>query len=345
MQEKNWYHALPLALLSLAALIGGVLCVWLGASLSTPHYLLDDLFLRVLGLALLAAFVLLLRASHLGFSLAGAGFALGALEFAVSSALADQPHAFREIFLICGGQLALSVLAFWLDYTFFHAALEPRPEPALERAGESPLDTHWLDVLMQYLVVIFTVAAVSLLVAAPMLTLARGIGFAALGALALLFLIAHGRPAPEHRTFAPLLGFAAAALLLLPIAGVSERMEHGYVDGPYAGTPYAGELGKMRPSYRLKYREGTLAVYNRTRRAAPLLVYYEDDRVEWATELFVTLNPGSKLPLLLSISAPVVRTGLLRDTLEFKSHSRGDTGSGEAVIWRFGGIQRFYLKW
>lgn len=346
MQEKNWYHTLPLALLTLAALVTGVLCVWLGASLSKPYYLLDDLFLRLLGLGMLAGFVLLLRASHLGFSLVGAGFALGALEFTISSVLADQPHSFREIFLICGGQLALAVLAFWLDYTFYHVAHIPQPEPVIKRSEDSKLDTHWLNVTMQYLLVIFSVAAVSLLVAAPILTLAGWISYAALGLLALLFFIAHGRPVAGQRTFAPLLGFAAAALLLLPIAGISERMEHGYVDGPYFGTPHSTELRKMHPRYRLKYRDGLLAVYNRSRSKAPLLVYYnEDDEPEWATEMFIPQKAGSKRALLLRISSPEIETGLLRDKLAFKAHSRHDRGSGEAYIWRFGSLQSFYLSW
>ncbi len=188
------------------------------------------------------------------------------------------------------------------------------------------------------------VAVPAFAASAPLLVVERWLGFVALAVLAALFFWLRHRFRFQGYVNAQILGFVAAFVLLLPAILFADLAERGLDDGPFYGRNYEGSLAHLKPSHRLKFRKGTLAIYNRDKKA-PVVAYVIGDHTEWATEMYVAMTPGVTQSELHHMERPLLSEGLFRDRLDFIGHWTYGAEHGYAYIWKFGGIQRFYLSW
>ena len=192
----------------------------------------------------------------------------------------------------------------------------------------------------------FLFAAVGAFVlSVPFLIVERWLGFVVLLTVAVAFFALRKRlPLPEQPT-AYALGFGVAFALLLPATFFAQIFESGFDDGPFHGHPFAGEVSALAPNDSAAFRSGYLVIYNRDESEAPVLAYRVDGRTRWAREMHVSMDPESDVPELWEMSDPSVARGILRDRLDFTGYWTYGAERGYAYIWKFGGIQRFYLSW
>lgn len=197
---------------------------------------------------------------------------------------------------------------------------------------------------LKNILIVLAVAAAAFAASAPFLVIERWLGYAVLGVLAALYFMLHRRFRPQRRLLLPGLGFAAALVLLVPATLFAGLIEGGFDDGPFVGRDFTGDLHALKPSFRLHYRMGDLVIYNRDPKA-PVIAYVTDGKTQWATEMYAALNPDSADSEFYHMEAPAIRQGLVRDELRFIAYWSQGAERGYAYIWKFGGIQRFYLSW
>lgn len=201
--------------------------------------------------------------------------------------------------------------------------------------------------LVRSVLISLAVAAGAFAVSAPFLVIEHWLGFAALAVSAFLFLVLrqrHGLPDERHAYRA---GFLIATVLLVPARFMADILESGFDDGPFRGQPFAGDLSKTKPSERVPFRSGELVVYNRADGRAPILVYRAGGRTRWAHEMFVSMTTADTTGEneLHDITRLRVSPGIIRDRLDFIGTWTFGAEHGYAFVWRWGGIQRFYLSW
>ena len=193
------------------------------------------------------------------------------------------------------------------------------------------------------------VAVGPFVVSAPFMVVERWAGFAVLGMAALALFLLRSRLGLAGRVDAVRVGVVLAVLLLVPARFFAEFAESGMDDGPFTGRPFVGDLSKLQASERVEFRSGELVVYSRANGAAPVLAYRVDGHAMWSQEMFVSLEervtgrPGANE--LDSMTRLEVSPGILRDRLDFIAEWSQGAERGYAFIWKWGGIQRFYLSW
>lgn len=192
--------------------------------------------------------------------------------------------------------------------------------------------------------VALAVAGAGVLVAAPFLVIESWLAFAVLAVFAALLFSVREQLRLGKRLQACRAGVLLAVLVLVPARSLAELMESGFDDGPFTGRPFAGDLSRLRASDRVAFRSGEILIYNRKDGAAPVVEYRVDGHTEWAREMFVSLGDGGENELW-EMSRPRVAYGIIRDRLEFVGTWTYGAERGYALIWRWGGIQRFYLSW
>ncbi|HEY6019516.1 MAG TPA: hypothetical protein VIY48_06335 [Candidatus Paceibacterota bacterium] len=197
---------------------------------------------------------------------------------------------------------------------------------------------------LKNILIVLAVAAAVFAASAPFLVIERWLGFTVLGALAALYFLLHRRLWPQRRLLLPCLGFAGATVLLVPAALFAGLIEGGFDDGPFVGRDFTGDLHTLKPSFSLNYRSGNLVIYNRDPKA-PVVAYVTGDKAQWAIEMYAALNPNAAESELYHMEAPAISQGLVRDELHFTAYWSQGAERGYAYIWKFGGIQRFYLSW
>jgi hypothetical protein len=194
------------------------------------------------------------------------------------------------------------------------------------------------------MLVSLAVAAGTFLVSAPFLVIESWAGFAVLGVLAVALFSLRERLGLGNRLNAARVGVLITLVLLVPARFYAELLVSGFDDGPFTGRPFAGDLSKLRPSERVPFRAGEIVIYNRARGAAPVVEYRARGRTEWAQEMFVSLGDRGENELR-EITDPRVSYGVVRDRLDFIGTWTYGAERGYAFIWKWGGIQRFYLSW
>jgi len=198
--------------------------------------------------------------------------------------------------------------------------------------------------ILKQIFIVVVVAAIAFSLSAPFLTIERWLGFCVLTILAAFFFLFRAYFRIQNRPVLYAVGFVAALLFLVPASFFAQLMESGFDDGPFVGKPFVGNLKDLKASDSLKFRDGTLIIYNRSNKA-PVIAYLTEDRTQWATEMYVSMTPGAKGSELYHISKPSVSKGIVRDRLDFIGQWTYGAEHGYAYIWKFGGIQRFYLSW
>jgi hypothetical protein len=200
-----------------------------------------------------------------------------------------------------------------------------------------------VNVLRSVLVSV-TVAAIVFLVALPFMAVERWAGFGAVAVLAFVTFSLRPRLGLRDRLPATRAGFVIAVVLLLPARFFVEFWESGFDDGPFTGRAFTGDLSRLAPSERVAFRSGEIVIYNRSRGAAPVVAYRVGGRAEWAREMFVSLGERGENELM-EITRPRITYGLVRDRLDFTGRWKYGAERGYALIWKWGGIQRFWLSW
>lgn len=193
------------------------------------------------------------------------------------------------------------------------------------------------------------VAIGAALVSVPLLVVERWLGFAVLASITFAFLMLRERLGLPGRVQAYRTGFGIAVLILVPASFRVGFLESGFDDGPFTGRRFAGDLSNLVPSDRVAFRAGELIVYNRGNGAAPVLAYRIGAHTKWAHEMFVSTGaPGDKNPArneLSEIAKLRVSSGVIRDRLDFIGRWTYGAEHGYAFVWKWGGVQRFYLSW
>ncbi|HEX8287542.1 MAG TPA: hypothetical protein VF556_06100 [Pyrinomonadaceae bacterium] len=135
-------------------------------------------------------------------------------------------------------------------------------------------------------------------------------------------------------------GFASAAVLLIPVAFALPVLEGDvFASGPFYGSKFNGDIQILSQTDSVAYGSGELIAYAADENHEPVLAYVVDGQVHWAIELQTGDDPAFKIYKLSSLR---VRKGLLRDRVEF--FATGTSEPGWAFVWKFGGVQKFYLK-
>ncbi len=189
------------------------------------------------------------------------------------------------------------------------------------------------------------VAVGAFVVSAPFLIVERWLGFVVLAVVAGAFFALRKRLSLPERNTAFALGFGAALVLLLPTTFFAQIIESGFDDGPFHGRPFTGAVTELVPSDSAAFRSGHLVVFNRGESAAPVLAYRVGERTRWAREMHVSMGPEPAGSELWEMREPSVVRGILRDRLDFIGYWTYGAEHGYAYIWKFGGIQHFYLSW
>ena len=135
-------------------------------------------------------------------------------------------------------------------------------------------------------------------------------------------------------------GFAVTAVLLFPVAFAIPVLDGGiFTPGPFYGTNFNGDIETLTMSNKVSYGSGELISYASDDTHAPILAYFVDEKPRWATEL----KPSSDFPLeVTEIVDMQVSYGIVRNRVDF--FAKGSNEPGWAFLWKFGGVQKFYLK-
>jgi len=203
--------------------------------------------------------------------------------------------------------------------------------------------------MLKSVLVSLAVAVGAFVLSAPFMIIERWAGFAMLGVVALAVLLLRGRLGLASRVNAMRVGLVLAVLLLVPARFFAEFAESGMDDGPFNGRPFVGDLSKLQPSERVAFRSGELVAFNRSNGEPPVLAYRVGGQAQWAQEMFVSLaesmdgRPGTNE--LESMTRLTVAHGFFRDRLDFIGAWTYGAERGYVFIWKWGGIQRFYLSW
>ncbi|MGF1458472.1 MAG: hypothetical protein ACFBSG_05535 [Leptolyngbyaceae cyanobacterium] len=142
-----------------------------------------------------------------------------------------------------------------------------------------------------------------------------------------------------------LAGCLVALIILLPTASMLKFLEQGFDNGPFYSTPYTGIVSGESASERLDYRQGELLIYNRAANKAPILAYRTEVQTHWAEVLDVSQNAQYEPFQLRSIESAEIHYGLIRDRLDFIGNWNFGAETGRAYLWKWNGLQRFYLSW
>ena len=192
--------------------------------------------------------------------------------------------------------------------------------------------------------------AVAFAACAPLLVVEVWAGVLVFGLLATVAVLLawNGKQAFGHRAAYPV-GLVAGAMLLAPLALNAELrafFEAGFDDGPFHGRPFLGNVEALEPSHTIAFRSGVLVVFNRMEDEPPVLAYVVDGASNWALELDVSAESRYRWMQFWRVSEPLsLSPGILRDRLEFEAHWTFGAERGYVYVWKFGGVQRFYLSW
>ena len=213
---------------------------------------------------------------------------------------------------------------------------------------ERSKDTTWRaahSALASVLGIVVIAAGASVL-SAPFLIIERWAGFAVLALLATASFLLYRQGRLPRRPWTLMLGLLAALLLLLPAAFFAQLLEAGFDDGPFRGRPFGGDVARLEPSHVVAFRSGELVIYNRTGDEPPILAYLVNGTSDWAVDMDTTANPKYRNTEFRSVSGPLsVSYGLFRDRMDFLANWSYGVEHGYVYIWKFGGVQRFYLSW
>lgn len=117
MCNKRWYHWLTFVVIAVVAITIGLLNFAMGASIDSPYFAADDLFVRAIGLGFIVSAVLMLLQRRIGCLAAGACFLLSGIEVVVVWAL-GQPVANMSVLVVCAAFILLAGLAIWCGKVF-----------------------------------------------------------------------------------------------------------------------------------------------------------------------------------------------------------------------------------
>ncbi len=148
---------------------------------------------------------------------------------------------------------------------------------------------------------------------------------------------------PKYPT-AYLAGCLVALLSLLPAVSLIQFAEQGWADGPFQGVVYEQGTTGLPVGDRLNYRQGELVVFNRQPSNPPVLAYQVNDAVQWARSLDLSQQPGYEAVKITDLKDLSLAYGILRDRLTFTVTWNFGTEQGHAYIWKWDGLQRFYLS-
>lgn len=198
--------------------------------------------------------------------------------------------------------------------------------------------------IVKALLIVLLVASASFVVSAPFLVVERWLGFCVLVLLAVSIYLLRRPLKLGKRPIVYASGLGIALALLIPASYMARFIEGGFDDGPFVGRDFNGDLDVLKPSDSVLFRSGRLYIYNR-KGEAPVIAYRAAGKTKWAREMFVSMTPGVQGSELSRIESPALTRGILRDRLDFVGYWTYGAEHGYAFIWKFGGIQRFYLSW
>ncbi|RMD98463.1 MAG: hypothetical protein D6814_07530 [Calditrichaeota bacterium] len=136
------------------------------------------------------------------------------------------------------------------------------------------------------------------------------------------------------------LGFAIAFFLLVPSSFRISIIDGGvYSNGPYYARRFDGDVNQLTASDSARYKDGYIISYKGHQDSPPVIAFISNGKVRWAYKLDTGRDPFPKVIKAINLK---VTKGLLRDRLDF--FAAGTSEPGWAFIWKFDGLQKFYLK-
>lgn len=117
MPQRRWYHWIIFALVLLLTGLVGILDLAMGASADSPHFVIDDAVIRIIGAGFIVAAILILLRNRFGFFLAAAFFLLGATEVVVAWLL-GQTISKSAVAGFVSLSIALAIAAMWIAPVF-----------------------------------------------------------------------------------------------------------------------------------------------------------------------------------------------------------------------------------
>jgi hypothetical protein len=199
-----------------------------------------------------------------------------------------------------------------------------------------------LKKFLKSFVIAISVTVGSIVLCIPFASIEWSAGFVVLGLLILLYFAFQKRVRSPRKPF--IFGFVIAFILLFPLAFFARIAEGGFDDGPFTGRPFVGAVDSLIPTDSVAFRGGQLLIYNRIDNQAPIISYIVKGEISWTREMFVSMRDNN-YNQLWGISEPSVAYGIVRDRLDFQASWTYGIENGYAYIWKFGGIQKFYLSW
>ncbi|EPG67232.1 hypothetical protein [Leptospira wolffii] len=137
-----------------------------------------------------------------------------------------------------------------------------------------------------------------------------------------------------------LFGILIFSILILAFARLWEA---GFDDGPFRGKKISLEGVSFTQNESVPFREGELAVLESDPISGPILAYRKREKIEWAY-LLETENqmPGTRIWKISNLS---LENGIFRDRIHFTGTWTHGAERGLAFVWKFGGLDYFYLSW
>ncbi len=118
--------------------------------------------------------------------------------------------------------------------------------------------------------------------------------------------------------------------------------------GPFYSEKFEGNLDTLVPRDSIPYRSGHLITYKNENVNEPAIVVYKSkDDIVWAEKLnapdifWVENNDSKPFQMAYEVRFSSVDHGIIRDTVGF--FAVGHSEPGRAFLWRFGGIQKFFI--
>lgn len=132
----------------------------------------------------------------------------------------------------------------------------------------------------------------------------------------------------------PLLLPLVATLLVAPAVETVFAYEGcGWDDGPFPGEPLnvVEASGLTEVSYVLRYRRGTIEIYNRSEQQFPVVVFRRADRIVWAVELSTHIDLYTNTHFA-RIEHPRIQRRLFGTRLTFTGYWTYGAEAGSASI-------------
>lgn len=131
---------------------------------------------------------------------------------------------------------------------------------------------------------------------------------------------------------------------VLMIAGKNcKLLEAGFDDGPFYGKKIDLASAKIKVKESIPFRSGQLQALELNGISGSILSYYKDNKFIWAYEL--QTSEQMENTFLTEIRNLRVSSGIFRDRIDFIGVWTYGAERGKAYIWKWGGLQYFYLSW